>query len=285
MEVVKTSKEMTEWSESVRADGLRIGFAPTMGCLHDGHLSLVRASRSTTDRTVASIFVNPTQFGPAEDFEKYPRVLDRDLDLLRHEGCDAVFAPGVSDIYPDGFRTCVEVTDLQDQLCGRSRPGHFRGVATIVAKLFNIVRPHRAFFGQKDAQQVIILERMTRDLGFPVEIVVCPIIREPDGLAMSSRNTYLSPAERKEATVLYRSLTDAVRLVRGGERSAAAIVKSVRRTIESTAGTRIDYVELVDPQTLRPVAEIGPASLLAVAVFVGTTRLIDNIVLGEGAAL
>jgi len=253
----------------------RIGFVPTMGYLHEGHLRLVRAARRQSDFVVVSIFVNPIQFGPKEDYRRYPRDFSRDRRLLRSAGADFVFYPEVTDMYPEGFATYVEVERLGEGLCGKSRPGHFRGVTTVVAKLFNIVLPDVAVFGAKDAQQAFVIRRMTRDLGFPTRIAILQTAREKDGLAMSSRNVYLTPEQRAEAPVLYRSLSLAKRLIGQGERSAAKVKAAMRRLIRKTSG-RIDYVEMVDTDELRPVRTIKGETLVALAVFFGKTRLIDN---------
>lgn len=277
MKIVRTVAETKALCRQWRREGKRIGLVPTMGYLHDGHLSLVRASKERDDVTVVSIFVNPAQFGPNEDFQKYPRDLDKDAAFLRQAGVDALFHPGRDDIYPPGYRTYVEVEGLQNRLCGRTRPGHFRGVATVVLKLFDIVAPDRAYFGAKDAQQVLILRRMARDLDLDVEIVTCPLVREPDGLALSSRNAYLSPAERQAALALSTGLRWAEKAVAAGERDSARIVAGVRAVLEREPLARIDYVEAVDPETLEPAAEVRGEVLLALAVFVGPTRLIDNV--------
>jgi pantoate--beta-alanine ligase len=261
-----------------KAAGRTIGFVPTMGYLHEGHLSLVRASKSATDTTVVSIFVNPRQFGPREDFARYPRDIERDAALLRGEGTDILFVPETADMYPSGFRTSVEVEGLQDQLCGRTRPGHFRGVCTVVLKLFEIVRPDSAFFGQKDAQQALILKRMTADLELGIEINVQPIVREADGLARSSRNQYLSPDERRAAVVLNRSLAEAEAAIKGGERRPAAVIGLIRGLIGREPAAHIDYVEIVDAGTLEPAPDAGPGRLIALAVYFGSTRLIDNLI-------
>jgi len=263
---------VAEW----RAAGRTIGFVPTMGYLHEGHLSLVRGSKKRCGATVVSIFVNPAQFGPGEDLQRYPRDLERDAAMLEREGAEALFVPAAEDVYPPGYRTYVEVHGLQDRLCGRSRPGHFRGVATVVLKLFNIVRPDVAFFGAKDAQQALIIEKMARDLDLDVEIAVCPIVRDPDGLALSSRNAYLSPEERKAATVLSRSLAEAERLVRAGERDAARLVDRVKDIIAGEPLARLDYAEIVEGETLEPAVEVRGDTLVLLAVFIGRTRLIDN---------
>jgi pantoate--beta-alanine ligase len=264
---------------AARREGKRIGLVPTMGALHEGHLSLVRAARSKCDVIAVSIFVNPTQFGPNEDYSKYPRTFDNDCELLQKEGVDSVFAPSVEEMYPGGAATYVIVEGMTDRLCGRSRPGHFRGVTTVVSKLFHIVEPDLAFFGQKDAAQVAIIKRMVRDLNMPVEIVVCPIVRESDGLAMSSRNAYLTAEQRKSALVLSRALRRVQQAFDQGERNAAKLIEAGKQVIAEEPSVRLDYVEIVDPETLGPVRVISSNSLVAVAAFVGTTRLIDNILL------
>jgi pantoate--beta-alanine ligase len=248
-----------------------------MGYLHEGHLSLIRESKGRADITIVSIFVNPIQFGPEEDFKKYPRDLGKDSAYLQKSGVDCLFFPDAAEMYPPGYRTFVDVQGLQDRLCGRSRPGHFRGVATVVLKLFNIVRPDLAFFGAKDAQQVLIIKRMADDLNLDLEVVTCPIVRESDGLALSSRNAYLSPEERKAARVLSMSLRRAEQAVAAGERDAAKIIAGIRTAVEAEPLARIDYVEAVDPTSLELVAEIRGNVLVALAVFIGSTRLIDNI--------
>jgi len=267
-------------SRAVRRGGKRLGFVPTMGALHEGHLSLVRAARAGSDVVAASIFVNPTQFGPNEDLAKYPRSFERDCELLEREKVEMVFAPSVEEMYPAGAVTWVTVEELSGKLDGHSRPGHFRGVTTVVAKLFHIVEPDQAFFGQKDAAQVAIIRRMVRDLNMPVEIVVCPIVREPDGLAMSSRNAYLSPEERKRALVLLRSLTRVQALADVGEWDASRLAAAGRDEISRESSVRLDYFAIVNPDTLDPVAGVSGGALVAVAAYVGTTRLIDNILLG-----
>jgi pantoate--beta-alanine ligase len=264
---------------TMRRGGKRLGFVPTMGALHEGHLSLVRAARNSCDVVAASIFVNPAQFGPSEDLAKYPRSFERDRELLETEGVELLFAPSVKEMYPAGATTWVSVEGLSDKLDGRSRPGHFRGVTTVVAKLFHIVEPDAAFFGQKDAAQVAIIRRMVRDLNFAVEIVVGPIVRESDGLAMSSRNAYLDPQQRKQALVLHRSLMLVKSLVDQGECSTARLIAAASKEIAAEPAARLDYFEIVDPDTLDPVADIFPNALAMVAAFLGTTRLIDNIFL------
>ncbi len=268
-----------------RREGKRVGLVPTMGALHEGHLSLVRAARTQSDVVAVSIFVNPIQFGPKEDLAKYPRTFERDCQLLEAEKVDLVFAPSNEDMYPAGATTYVTVEQLSEKLCGRSRPGHFRGVTTVVAKLFHIVEPELAFFGQKDAAQATILRRMVRDLNLPVRMVICPIVREKDGLAMSSRNAYLDPQQRKQALVLYRSLMRVQTMADTGERSAAKLIEAAKQVIGEEAGARLDYFEIVDPETLDSVQDISRGALVAVAAFVGATRLIDNVVLhGAGKA-
>ena len=251
-----------------------------MGALHEGHLSLVRAAKAACDMVTVSIFVNPLQFGPHEDLAKYPRDFEGDSKRLGAEGVDCLFAPSVQEMYPESSTTYVEVGGLSQRLCGGSRPGHFRGVATVVAKLFHIVEADKAFFGQKDAAQVAVLRRMVRDLNFPVEIVVCPIVREPDGLAMSSRNAYLNPQERKSALQLYRSLNEVQRRFEQGERNPANLIEAGKKVLAEDHGVRLDYFSIVDPDTLEPVTRLSGKNLVAVAAFVGSTRLIDNVVLG-----
>jgi len=260
-----------------------LGLVPTMGALHEGHLSLVRAAKAQCDVVAASIFVNPTQFGPNEDLATYPRSFERDCELLKQEGVELLFAPSVEEMYPGGAVTWVTVEGLSDKLCGRSRPGHFRGVTTVVAKLFHVVEPDAAFFGQKDAAQLAIIRRIVRDLHFPVEIVSCPIVREPDGLAMSSRNSYLDPQQRKAALVLYRSLMEVQSLFAGGERAPEKLIEAGKRVFAAEPPVRLDYFEIVDPETLEPLqpSRVWKTALVAVAAFVGTTRLIDNIVLNS----
>ena len=270
---------MRRASRAARRGGQRLGFVPTMGALHEGHRSLVRAAKTACDVVAASIFVNPTQFGPNEDLAKYPRSFERDCELLEREGVELLFAPVVEEMYPAGAVTWVTVEGLSDKLDGRSRAGHFRGVTTVVAKLFHIVEPDTAFFGQKDAAQVAIVRRMVRDLKMSVEIAVCPIVREPDGLAMSSRNAYLDPQQRKQALVLSRSLMRVQQLVEAGERTAAKLVAAGRELFAGEGLVRQDYFEIVDPDALDPVEDISRGALVAVAAYVGTTRLIDNVVL------
>ena len=262
----------------------RLGLVPTMGALHEGHLSLIRAARARCAATAVSIFVNPTQFGPNEDFKSYPRDFERDRKLLEAERVDLLFAPEVEEMYPQGeaATTWVEVEDMSGKLCGRSRPGHFRGVTTVVSKLFHIVEPDVAYFGQKDAAQVAIIRRMVRDLDLPVEIAVCPIVRESDGLAMSSRNAYLTLEQRTLALALYRALTRVQTLADRGERDPQKLVAAGKSVIAEEPAVRLDYLEIVDQESLEPVAEISSGALVAVAAFLGATRLIDNIVVHAG---
>src|SRR4051794_18997567 len=281
MKIVGQIPAVRAESRAVRADGRRVGFVPTMGALHEGHLSLVRAAKAQADVVAVSIFVNPTQFGPNEDLSRYPRPFERDCGLLEREGVDILFAPPDEEMYPPGAVTYVTVKDMSERLCGRSRPGHFRGVTTVVSKLFHIVEPDAAFFGQKDAAQVAIIRRMVRDLNLPVEIVVCPILREADGLALSSRNAYLSPEERQRALVLHRALLRVEELAVAGERDAARLLAAGREEFARESSVRLDYLEIVNPDTLDAVADVSGGALVAVAAYVGTTRLIDNIVLGR----
>jgi pantoate--beta-alanine ligase len=260
-----------------RADGKIVGLVPTMGALHEGHLSLIRRARSECGLVVVWIFVNPTQFGPQEDLERYPRDLERDRALAAEAGADVIFNPSVGEIYPKGFSTRIDVEGLGDGLCGASRPGHFRGVCTVVAKFFNICEPDKAYFGQKDAQQLAIIRRMVRDLNMCPEIVSCPTVREADGLAMSSRNAYLSPGERLQAVVLNQALRAATGLVSGGERDAAVVGAFVREVLASASLADVEYVAIVDAEDLRPVTAIAGECLIALAVRFGETRLIDNI--------
>jgi len=279
MKLVRSISEMNALCRAARSGGELLGLVPTMGALHEGHLSLVRTARKKSDVVAATIFVNPTQFGPNEDFAKYPRALESDRALLEREGVELVFAPSVEEMYPQGAVTWVVVEGLSERLCGKSRPGHFRGVTTVVAKLFHIVGPDLAFFGQKDAAQVAIIQRMVRDLGMPVTIEVCPIVRQTDGLAISSRNAYLSAQERKSALVLHRSLTRVQKLFESGERDSASLISATKHEVAAEPTVRLDYVEIVDPETLEPETAVTKSTLVAMAAFVGQTRLIDNIVL------
>ncbi|SMP14381.1 pantothenate synthetase [Desulfurobacterium pacificum] len=282
MEIVDKISELREKISVFKDKGKSVGFVPTMGYLHEGHLSLVRKAKEENDVVVVSIFVNPTQFAPGEDFERYPRDVERDRTLLEKEGVDVLFIPSVEEMYPGGFSTYVEVLNLTEGLCGAKRPGHFRGVTTVVAKLLNIVMPDKAYFGKKDYQQLKVIERMVKDLNFPVKIVGCPIVREPDGLAMSSRNVYLSLEERKAATILYRSLLLAKEYYEKGGRDAEELKEKIVSFISAEPLVKkIDYVEIVDGETLNPVEKLYPGVLVALAVFVGNARLIDNWVVGE----
>lgn len=275
--LVHTIREVRAAVAAARREGKRIGFVPTMGALHEGHASLIARAAQECGFVVVSVFVNPLQFGPNEDYDKYPRTLPDDVALAAKMGAHLVFAPAVEEMYPEPQLTFVEVEKLTEGLCGASRPGHFRGVATVVTKLFNIVTPDAAYFGQKDAQQAAVIKRMVRDLCMPVEIVVCPTVREADGLAKSSRNLYLSPEERKAATVLYRALLAAEAAIRGGERDAERVRTVMQRTIAAEPLARIDYCAVVDAESLAPVSYIKDDVLLAVAVYIGSTRLIDNL--------
>jgi len=279
MKTINTTREMRSAARDLRSQRARLGLVPTMGALHEGHLSLVRAAKAKSDVVAVSIFVNPTQFGPREDFARYPRNLEKDCELLEREGVEFVFAPTVEEVYQRGAVTWVTVEGLSDRLCGKSRPGHFRGVATVVAKLFNIVEPDVAFFGQKDAAQVAVIKRMVRDLNMAVQIEICPIVREPDGLALSSRNAYLSPDERKMALVLHASLQRAQKLFNEGERNAAKLAAEAKKAFVWQPAVKLDYLDIVDPNGLEPLETLNQKSLVAVAAFVGNTRLIDNILL------
>ncbi|MBI3476833.1 MAG: pantoate--beta-alanine ligase [Acidobacteria bacterium] len=281
MNIYRSLGETRAACRVLRASGKRLGLVPTMGALHAGHLSLVRAARAQCDAVAVSLFVNPTQFGPTEDLAKYPRPFERDRELLEKEGVAILFAPSADEMYPKGEGTWVVVDGLSEKLDGRSRPGHFRGVATVVSKLFHIFEPDAAFFGQKDAAQSAIIRRLVRDLNFPVEIVICPIVRESDGLAMSSRNAYLSPEERQRALVLRQSLILVEEKFRAGERNAARLIVAAREVFTAQPQVRLDYFEIVDPDTLDPVEQVLQPALAAVAAYVGNTRLIDNIVLRD----
>jgi pantoate--beta-alanine ligase len=284
MRLIVDIDEMERTARSLSRKG-RLALVPTMGALHEGHLSLVRLATSLAEATVVSVFVNPTQFGPAEDFERYPRDLERDADLAEAAGADVLFAPAAEAMYPAGFSTVVHVKDLTDRLCGSYRPGHFDGVTTVVAKLLGIVRPDMAVFGQKDGQQAAVVERMAEDLNLGVEIVRGGTVREPDGLAMSSRNRYLSREERARALVLSDALREAQEAYRRGQRDAAALVSSLRERIEADPSIRLQYIEAVDARPLEPVDALDDGVMVAAAVFVGDTRLIDNVILGEAVEI
>jgi pantoate--beta-alanine ligase len=281
MEILRTVAELRQWSREERNDGGNtIGLVPTMGALHAGHASLIRAAHASAGFVAVSIFVNPTQFGPNEDYAVYPRTFEADCALATGEGADVIFAPTVEELYPAGAATFVEVEGLSNRLDGASRPGHFRGVSTVVAKLLIASEADRAFFGQKDAAQVAVLRRMVNDLRLATEIVVCPIVREPDGLALSSRNLYLSAAERSQALTLSRAVRPAEALVAGGERCASGLIEVAQKTFAAEPAIRVDYIELVNWATLEPVETAAPGNLFAVAAWVGATRLIDNTILG-----
>jgi pantoate--beta-alanine ligase len=279
MQTIHDPSETQALCRSFRAAERTIGFVPTMGYLHEGHLSLMRRARQENDILVVSIFVNPTQFGPGEDYDTYPRDLDRDLRALDAVRADVAFVPSVQGLYPDGHRTVVEVHEITEGLCGASRPGHFRGVATVVTKLFNLVMPHRAYFGQKDYQQSVVVRRLVADLNLAVEIIVAPIVREPDGLAMSSRNARLTPEQRRAARVLYRALQRAEERVREGERQAKVLMDEMRSMIEGEPLASVEYIAACDPRTLREIDRIAGPALMALAVRFGSTRLIDNVLL------
>jgi pantoate--beta-alanine ligase len=283
MKICSTIPEGRAACRVARASGKRLALVPTMGALHEGHLSLVRAAKAQCDMVAVSIFVNPAQFGPKEDLAKYPRPFDRDCRLLEKEGVEILFAPAVEEIYPtsnsNAESTWVVVEGLSEKLDGRSRPGHFRGVTTIVSKLFHILEPEVGFFGQKDAAQLAVIRRMVRDLNFAVEIVGCPIVREPDGLAMSSRNAYLNGEERSRALVLQRTLQEARQRFQAGERIAANLISAAKEVIRREPQVALDYFEIVDPETLDPVERISQKTLAVVAAYLGSTRLIDNVVL------
>ena len=283
MRILRKIQDMGALSESLRKEGVIIGFVPTMGALHEGHLSLVKTSVKECGFTVVSIFVNPTQFGPGEDFDRYPRREEEDATLLEQEGCNALLLLDKEAMYPPGFQTWVEVTELSKPLCGRSRPGHFRGVATVVTKLFNIVRPHRAYFGRKDAQQALLIRRMTRDLDFGIEVRVLPTVREANGLALSSRNRYLSREERAKALLVPQAIRAAAAYWQEGGRKASELLEQLYALFEGQEKVSVDYIELVDFSTLEPVSELSENTLLALAVRVGSTRLIDNFRFGEDA--
>ncbi len=278
MKIVSTVEEVRAEVKKWRADGLSVGLVPTMGYLHEGHKSLIDKAVEENDKVVVSVFVNPIQFGPTEDLATYPRDLKRDSALCENAGAALIFHPEKEDMYFDDFCTYIDMENLTKGLCGKTRPTHFRGVCTVVGKLFNIVQPDRAYFGQKDAQQLAVVRRMVRDLNFNLEIVGCPIIREKDGLAKSSRNTYLSSEERKAATILHKGLLKGEELVRSGEKNVTTVVNAIREIIESEPLARIDYVEMVDFDNIQPIDTIEGSVLTAVAVYIGKTRLIDNFI-------
>lgn len=279
MNVVSTVDEVRTQVKAWREEGLSVGLVPTMGYLHEGHKSLIDKAVEQNDRVVVSVFVNPIQFGPTEDLATYPRDLEHDAALCENAGASLIFHPEPENMYFDDFCTYIDMDNLTKGLCGKTRPTHFRGVCTVVGKLFNIVKPDRAYFGQKDAQQLAVIRRMVRDLNFHLEIVGCPIIREEDGLAKSSRNTYLSPEERKAAVILHKGLTRGEEMVRAGEKNAEAVKKAIRDIIESEPLAKIDYVEIVDFDSIQEKEEIEGSILAAVAVYIGKTRLIDNFII------
>jgi len=278
VKVVNTIPRMSTLVKISKKEGKSIGLVPTMGYLHEGHLSLVRAAKKHVDVVVMSIFVNPIQFGACEDFEKYPRDFKRDERLATSAGVDIIFAPSAEEMYPDGYVTYVNVEHLTETMCGQSRPGHFKGVTTVVAKFFDIIKPDIAYFGQKDAQQAIVIKKMAGDLNMGVEIKIMPTIREPDGLAMSSRNVYLSPDERKNAVTLYESLKRAESLVKSGERDAKKITRMIEESIKRVPAAKIDYISITDTLRLKEISKVSGETLMALAVFIGKTRLIDNII-------
>ncbi len=279
MVITRTISETRTTIAQARAQKKRIGFVPTMGYLHEGHLTLIDIARQHSDFVVVSIFVNPTQFGPTEDFAKYPRDFARDCKLCESRKADVIFAPEVSEMYPEPSLMTFQIKKLADRLCGARRPGHFNGVVLVVSKLFNIVQPDVAVFGQKDAQQLIIIQRLVRDLNFPVKIIAAPTVREPDGLAMSSRNVYLTSQQRAQTTVFYRSLQKAKALIESGERDAKKIIAEVRRVISTASESKVDYIEIVSVTDLQPVEQTEGQILIALAVYFGKARLIDNMVL------
>jgi pantoate--beta-alanine ligase len=283
LEIINSPQQMQQRCLALRAAGKTIAFVPTMGYLHEGHLSLLREGRQRGDILILSIFVNPTQFGQGEDFASYPRELERDAALAESAGTDIIFAPEAGTMYPRGYATYVDVEGLTDTLCGASRPGHFRGVTTVVCKLFTLVQPHIALFGQKDFQQLAVIRRMTEDLNLPVQILGMPIVREADGLAMSSRNVYLSADQRQQALVLVRAIASAKQLVQGGETDAAAILTRIRQLIDAMPEARIDYLQICHQTSLRQQQRVDADSVLLLAVYIGTTRLIDNSILLAGA--
>ncbi len=277
MKIVKSIAEMKKISHKIHSSSLKIGFVPTMGFLHEGHLSLIKIAKKMSERTVVSIFVNPTQFGPNEDYYQYPRDIKRDKELLKKEGVHYIFYPSEEEMYPEGFLTTVKVKKLSEILCGASRPVHFEGVTTVVLKLFNIINPDIAVFGEKDYQQLVIIKKMVMDLNLDISIVSGEIIREQDGIAMSSRNTYLSKEERKQATCLYRSLLIARDWIMAGERNTSIIISRMKEFIKTFPSTKIDYIEIVDPETLNPLKRIKGSARILLAVWIGKTRLIDNL--------
>jgi pantoate--beta-alanine ligase len=279
MKIIRTIKSLKKEIARIKQKSKTIGFVPTMGALHEGHMTLIRRACRENDFVVVSIFVNPIQFGPREDFKKYPRNLKQDASLCNREKVDIIFYPDAGELYPENFKTYVEVSGLGDSLCGEFRPGHFRGVTTVVTKLFNLVNPDIAYFGQKDAQQSIIIKKMVEDLNMPIKIKVLPTIREKDGLAMSSRNLYLSDEERKDAVVLFQALNLAADLIKAGMKDAGKIIKSMKGLIKTKRSAKIDYASIVDTDNLEPIQKINKKCLIALAVRIGKTRLIDNTII------
>jgi len=277
MQVAKTVREVRAWTKLARAEGKTIGFVPTMGYFHEGHLSLMRRAKAECDLCVVSLFVNPTQFGPSEDFQRYPRDFARDAAMAESVGVDLLFAPAVEEMYPEGYQTYVEVTEVTRRLEGAARPGHFRGVATVCTKLFHIVQADRAYFGKKDYQQLKVIQRMVRDLNIPTEIVPCETVREPDGLAMSSRNVYLKPDERQAATVLYRALCAGRDAILAGERDAKKVQALVEQVIATEPLVKTEYVDVADAETLEPLTDLRGEVVISLAARVGVARLIDNV--------
>lgn len=278
MQIIRDISSLRKAIKAARHADKTIGLVPTMGFLQEGHLSLIRQARRENDLVILSIFVNPIQFGMGEDFEEYPRDLEGDASLAEQNGCHIIYAPTVTEMYPNGYATFVDVEHLTEGLCGASRPGHFRGVTTVVAKLFNIVTPDHAYFGQKDAQQVLVIQRMAKDLNMDVDVVIMPTVREADGLAMSSRNTYLTPKQRTAATILFRSLREAEAKIKNGQRDTNAIIQFINQTIANEPLANIDYIAIVDTEELKPIEIINGRTLIALAIRVGKTRLIDNII-------
>lgn len=281
MKIIRSIKEMAGFSEKMRIKDKTIGFVPTMGALHEGHLSLIRQAHKENDIVVVSIFVNPIQFAPKEDYRRYPRNLKLDAQLCRKEGADVIFFPDAQQIYPGNYKTYVFISDLSDVLCGKFRPGHFKGVATVVIKLFNIVIPDIAYLGGKDAQQAVIIKKMAEDLNIPVRIKVMPTVREKDGLAMSSRNAYLNKEERPDAAVLYQALVLAKNLIKRGATDSSGVIRKMRRLINKKKSAKVQYIEIVDPKDLLPVDKIRDKVLVALSVWIGKTRLIDNMVINS----
>ena len=279
MKVVHTVKEVRDIVKGWKKEGVSVGFVPTMGFLHEGHKSLILKSVKENDKTVVSVFVNPTQFGPTEDLDKYPRDLEHDTELVTSAGADLIFNPSPAEMYPNHFTTTVNTTEVSEFLCGAKRPVHFGGVCLVLTKLFNIVQPNKAYFGQKDAQQLAVVKRFVRDLNFDIEIIGCPIVRETDGLAKSSRNTYLSPEERKAATILYKSLCAGKALIENGEKNSEKVKDAIRNVLNTEPLAKVDYVEVVDNTNIQPIDTIKGEVLVAIAVYIGTTREIDNFII------